>query len=71
LIAAFYLLTRRAEPKSLTALKIFDVESIEETMSDECGTMNCERQNSGARSQKPEYKAETALTDSALFSSGS
>jgi hypothetical protein len=43
LIAAFYLLTRRAEPKSLTALKIFDVESIEETMND------AEKQESGAR----------------------
>jgi hypothetical protein len=71
LIAAFYLLTRRAEPKSLTALKIFVVESIKETMNDECGTMNCERQNSGVRSQEPEYKAETSLKDSLLFYSGS
>jgi hypothetical protein len=38
LIAAFYLLTRRTEPKSLTALKIFDVESIKETMNAERGS---------------------------------
>jgi hypothetical protein len=35
LIAAFYLLTRRREPKSLTAKKFFDVESTEERMNDE------------------------------------
>jgi hypothetical protein len=33
--------------------------------------MNGEKQESGVRIQKSEYKAETTLTDSVLFSSGS
>jgi hypothetical protein len=36
---------------------------------DECGTMNDEQQEAGteARSQEPEYKAESVLTDSLFF----